>query len=170
MSMAKIMIVLMVLAGGLVEAKTLPTNAQLISLKNNTVLKEHDMRGNIYVMDFWATWCESCRKNLVTLDAVMRKKNSSASFVFVSLDEEGLDIVRSFFEIPELKRTLTWIKPRTYWDKNQILGKQLAKNGIPYLAAISTNGKVLFEHDGILQDSDLRKLNAILAKNEVKQR
>ena len=169
MLIAKICIVVLLFAGSTyAHAKSILTDAQLVSLKSNKIVTERDVPGKVLVMDFWATWCESCRKNLAVIDSVLRNRNSETKFMFVSMDEEGPDVARSFFELPEIKQKMTWIKPRAYWDKNQILGKKLAKNGIPYLAAFNSKGQMLFEHDGVLKESDLRKLNLLIAGNEAK--
>lgn len=145
-------------------AKTIFGTAQLISVKDNRILKEAEISGKPLIMDFWATWCESCRKNLEKMDGLLRKQKSEANFLFVSMDEEGPDVVRSFFQLPEIRLSLNQIKARTYWDKNQELGNRLAKNGIPYMVAFDSRGKIIFEHDGVLRDVDWRRLSMLVAK------
>jgi peroxiredoxin len=53
------------------------------------------LRGQVVVINFWATWCRDCRTELPALNSVAR--GSDAAFMAVDLQEDGAR-ARSFFD------------------------------------------------------------------------
>lgn len=71
---------------------------ELESLQNGSFVLD-EQRGNVVVLNFWATWCEPCRDEMP--DLVMAQDSlTGAGVVFagVSIDEEGREIVAPFHE------------------------------------------------------------------------
>lgn len=54
------------------------------------------------VLNFWATWCEPCKKEMPLLDRAAAEKAGTV-FLAVDLDEDG-DRIRAFFDQMGLKR------------------------------------------------------------------
>jgi|GEM_PF-231660 peroxiredoxin len=56
-------------------------------------------RGNVVVVNFWATWCPPCREEIPDFIRLQEEyKDQGLTIVGVSLDEEGFDVVRPFAE------------------------------------------------------------------------
>lgn len=53
------------------------------------VVSSADLKGKIYVLDFWATWCVYCRDSLPHLDALYQANKAAGLKVF-AVDELGL--------------------------------------------------------------------------------
>ena len=58
-----------------------------------------DHRGEIVVLNFWATWCSPCRQEIPDFIKMQRELgDDGVQFVGVALDREGFQAVRPFAE------------------------------------------------------------------------
>jgi thiol-disulfide isomerase/thioredoxin len=64
------------------EAKTL----------EGTTIRMVDLRGNVVIVNFWATWCEPCREEMPALDAYYQQhKAQGLRILAISVDDEKDD-------------------------------------------------------------------------------
>jgi peroxiredoxin len=55
-----------------------------------------ELRGKIVVVNFWATWCPPCRKELPDLDAIYQHYQSEGLVVLAITDEDGFKVTQFF--------------------------------------------------------------------------
>lgn len=67
------------------------------------------LRGRVVVMNFWATWCLSCRREMPVLDRVAARR-PEVSFLAVNLQEDA-GAVGAFFDELRLSRLQPVIDP-----------------------------------------------------------
>lgn len=69
-----------------------------------------DYRGNVILVNLWATWCPPCREEMPTLQAFYQKYKESG-FVLIAIDqEETLEVVQPF--VDEFGLTFpVWLDP-----------------------------------------------------------
>ena len=77
--------------------------------------KLSDFRGNLLIVDMWATWCSPCQRTIpLILDlqkSLKKDKAAKVKFVSVSVDETEED-VRDFIEDNHLQAYDTWLDPK----------------------------------------------------------
>ena len=91
------------------------------------------LEGNIVVLNFWATWCEPCKKEIPDLKQLAA--TSEAKVVGIALDQDGLKAVKPFVEKNRINYTV-------------LLGNQEVFNrfkgfGIPYTLVLDRKGKIV---------------------------
>jgi len=100
--------------------------------------------GKVTVVNFWATWCVPCKKEIKNIREKLVDWHKEADFDYmtVSIDEsrsEGL--VRSY------AKAQGWDFPY-YIDPNSDLKRSLNFQNVPFTIIVDKAGKVAFMHSG----------------------
>ncbi len=61
------------------------------------------LKGRVVVLNFWATWCEPCRIEMPSLEAMAARRAGSDVSVLTVNYKEGPDVIRRFLERLPLK-------------------------------------------------------------------
>ncbi len=76
--------------------KTLAPDFVLKDLDGKTI-RLHELRGKVVLLNFWATWCPSCRFEMPSMEA-LQKEFSNQGLVVLAIDfREGPKEVQSFY-------------------------------------------------------------------------
>jgi thiol-disulfide isomerase/thioredoxin len=108
-----------------------------------------DLRGKVVVLNFWATWCEPCLREMPALDRVAR--SSDAVFLAVDLMEDGAK-VRSFFESLAIEH----VEPLL--DLDGAVTRRYAVLALPQTFFVDARGVIRhIEHGQTLDDEAVRR-------------
>lgn len=112
----------------------------------NTVFEE----GKVTLVNFWATWCVPCKKEIKNVKKSLDSWHKEADFNYmtVSMDEpraEGL--VRSY------AKSQGWDFPY-YIDTNQDLMRSLNFRTVPFTLIVDKKGNVAYSHQGYEEGSE----------------
>lgn len=95
------------------------------------------LRGQLVVLDFWATWCDSCLEALPHLNELAERfKGRPVQFVSISNDEE--DEVRAYLK---KNRIAGWVG----LDEDGSAFDAFRVRGLPYIVVLDAEGRVLGE-------------------------
>jgi thiol-disulfide isomerase/thioredoxin len=96
---------------------------------------------NIFVLEFWATWCGPCRISIPKLTELQEKfPDKKLTVIGVSVDQGGLETVKTFVGKMGPKMGYTVALDAGGTMANYMAAVQ--RNGIPYAFVIDTSGKL----------------------------
>ena len=117
-----------------------------------SALSEFD--GRPQVINFWATWCPPCVRELPLLDQWHARRDDDGLAVLAIALESDHALVREFVEQRELALPVRLSAPGTI-DLSSRFGN--ARGVLPYSVLLDADGRVLAQKMGELDDQQLRR-------------
>lgn len=112
---------------------------------NGNLVKLSELKGQIVLLDFWATWCSPCRSTMPLLDKWMSSPAAKGVKVFsVNVWERDPDAAVKYMKDKNFQMT--------YLAGDDEVSKNYKFDGIPYLCMIDPSGKIVFAHSGYSED------------------
>ena len=129
-------------ASELTDVKNLIINKEFKKYDNLTFLDAknkqiniNDFKGNLIILNFWATWCAPCKEEMPSLDLLQRNKNLNNLKIFpINIGQENVEKASKFFSDLKIKNL------DLYFDSPITLAKKFGLRGIPTT--------ILFDKDG----------------------
>ena len=104
--------------------------------KNDKKINIKELNGNLLLLNFWATWCEPCKKEMPSLDRLQINENLRNLKIFaINISKESKKKVDIFFKDLNIEN----LDP--YFDSPITLAKTFSLRGVPTSIIIDKNGK-----------------------------
>lgn len=143
-----------VIKGPVAKPTPLPTEAPLV-LKDLTGAEQTlaSYRGRVVVLNFWATWCEPCKKEMPDLAAIQNEYAALGVQVIGAAGDAAADSAKVLKFIREYKLNFpVWVGASTDDMERFGVGRVL-----PATLIIDREGKIVWREIGIIKPLELRK-------------
>lgn len=120
-----------------------------LTLIDGSKIRLSDLKGQVVVLNFWATWCVPCRTELPTLDTFYRLRRAAGLRVFAVTTQDSLPN----YQLKPLFAKMAIPAVRRLKGPFGVIG------GVPTNYVIGRDGTVRYAAAAAL---DLERLNAIL--------
>ncbi len=102
----------------------------------NQKINLNSYKGNLIILNFWATWCAPCREEMPSLDALLNNDRLNNLKIFpINVGKDNLEKSESFFKDLDIKNL------EIYFDSPSTLAKKLSLRGIPTSIILNKEGE-----------------------------
>jgi thiol-disulfide isomerase/thioredoxin len=134
---------------------TLVSDDAVLALKDLTGANQSlvAMRGRVVVLNFWATWCIPCQKEMPDLSAIQNDYAALGVQVIGAAGDAAADSAKVLKFIREFKVNFpVWVNAQTSDMERFGVGTVL-----PATVIIDKNGKIVWRAIGVIKPAELRK-------------
>ncbi len=143
------------------EIKNLVINKELKNYSDITFLdiknKElnlNDYKGNLVLLNFWATWCAPCKDEMPSLDLLTKNSNLNNLKVFpINIGKDTYQKSLTFFEDLKIKNL------EIYFDSPNTLAKKFKLRGLPTTIFFNKEGQEFARIIGSIDFIDEKFIN-----------
>ncbi len=134
-----------------------PTFKVLDNKEKPMILKfNQDTKKKGYVINFWATWCVPCKKELPDLSLLKSKiKKYNIGVLTISIDKRDIKDQLKFLSNNGASNL------NHFFDKEMKIFKALKLKGIPTTIIVDRNSFIISKHEGILKWGEDEIINKI---------
>lgn len=110
-----------------------------------------DFSGKVLIVDFWATWCPSCRQEIPGfIDLQKRYASKGLQVVGVSVDEKGWQVVTPFMQVQGVNYPILL-------GNDDVVRAYGNFDAIPVTFLIDKHGKIVKEFSGLYPPEEFEK-------------
>ena len=143
-----------------------PQEAAALSLLPDVVLPDLEGRprnmsewaGRPLIINFWATWCPPCRREIPLLEALF-KQRSASGLQIIGIALEDRTAATRYLEVVPVSYPMLYGE-----DQGALFAESLGDTfvGLPFTAVVAPGGEILLLHSGELLAPDLQRIMAEL--------
>ena len=101
----------------------------------NKTLDIDEYKGNLILLNFWATWCAPCKEEMPSLDLLQtHDKLNNLKIFAINVGKDNFKKSKKFFEDLKIKNL------KLYFDSPNTLAKKLGLRGIPTTILLNKDG------------------------------
>ncbi|BDU50269.1 TlpA family protein disulfide reductase [Haliovirga abyssi] len=124
------------------------------------IINMEDLKGKYVLLNFWATWCPPCRREMPSIQKLYDDNRSNDKFEIVAISVDQ----KQAFEVQKFVDDNGYSFP-IYYDKGGVLSRKFFIKSIPTTFLVNKDGII---ENKVLGGSDWSKLNVQLLTKGVK--
>ncbi len=104
--------------------------------ESKKIVNLSDYRGNLILLNFWATWCKPCKEEMPSLDALSLNPELDSIKIFpINIGKDNLKKTEQFFKELNIKNL------NIYFDNPKTLAKDFNLRGVPTTILFNKDNK-----------------------------
>jgi thiol-disulfide isomerase/thioredoxin len=140
------------------EIKNLIINKELKKYDSITLIDDKgklidlsEYKGNLILLNFWATWCAPCKEEMPSLDKLqIHKKLNNLKIFPVNVGRDNLEKSLNFYNVLNIKNL------KVYFDTDITLAKKFGLRGIPTSILLNKDGHEFARIIGSIDFEDIK--------------
>ena len=140
------------------EIKNLIINKELKKYDSITLIDDKgklmnlsEYKGNLILLNFWATWCAPCKEEMPSLDKLqMNKKMNNLRIFPINVGRDNLEKSLNFYNELKIKNL------KVFFDTDISLAKKFGLRGIPTSILLNKDGYEFARIIGSIDYEDIR--------------
>ncbi len=117
----------------------------------NQKLDLNSYKGNLIILNFWATWCAPCKEEMPSLDVLLNNDKLDNLIIFpINIGKDSFEKSESFFKDLNIKNL------KIYFDSTSTLAKKLSLRGVPTSIIFNKEGEEFARIIGSINFEDKR--------------
>ena len=126
-----------------------------VQMFDGSIVNITELRDNVVLLNFWATWCPPCREELARVQKDIIDRFASDKFVFIPISRED-----TYDEIQKFRENTGHEFPMGI-DTDRAIFSKFARESIPRNYLIDKEGKIILVEIGYTEESFAHLINEI---------
>ena len=131
------------------------------NLLDDKVISLEDFKEHVLIINFWATWCGPCRKEIPGFIELQDKyKDKKFSIIGMSVDMASESVVKNFINANNMNYPIIMLGKELKKDFETAMGQRIP--GIPVTLIVNRDGKIAKIHVALkpmsVFEEDIRRL------------
>lgn len=113
--------------------------------------------GKPMIIDFWATWCKPCKKELDAIAEVYEEWQQETGVKLIAI---SIDDARSSSKVVTDVKAKGWTY-EVYIDENQDFKRAMNVNNVPHTFLVNGKGEIVWSHNSYAEGDEAKLYEAL---------
>ena len=136
-------------------SKSVPPDLTFRS-EDGELLKLGENKGEVYFINFWATWCPPCRAEMPSINSLSSKIKNKDKVNFIMVDVDN-----------KIASSVKFMKKHSYqlkvYSSESVIPEHIFSGTLPTTVIVGPKGDIVFQHSGMADYDNAEMLNFLNA-------